>query len=396
MTAILDQLDAVPGGRHLRACAERGGGAAYLVGGAVRDLLLGRVPRELDVAVEGEPEVLVAALGGRVERHPRFGTAVVRGDGWCVDVARCRRETYARPGALPDVEPADIATDLERRDATINAIAVALDDGREIAAPHAREDLDAGVLRVLHDRSFVDDPTRLWRLARYRSRLGFELEPRTAALAGDAVASGALDSVSGTRLGNEFRLALREPDPVGALRSAAALGLTPWLELDEARIAAARSLTPAGGRDDLVLLAASLHADPVVLDHLGFTAQERAVVARALEVRRGRRRPAGGLPSQIAAAYRDLPPEAVALAPRDDHDAAQRWLTDLSGVGLAIDGDDLLAAGIPRGPEVGARLRAILAGVLDGTVGQTRDAQLAAAVAQDVLPAGREERRPAS
>ncbi|MGK2937969.1 MAG: hypothetical protein ACSLFR_09230 [Solirubrobacteraceae bacterium] len=383
MADVLAELETVPGGIDLRRAAAASTAPAYLVGGAVRDLLLGRSPRELDVAVEGDPEPLIAALGGAVERHERFGTAVVRGDGWCVDVARCRRETYAHPGALPDVSPADVRTDLRRRDATINAIAVGLADGAVVAAPHAEDDLRAGLLRVLHDASFLDDPTRLWRLARYRARLGFELEPHTAELAGRAVSGGAPATISGVRAGNELRLALREDDPTAALRSVAELGLAPWLEVDDRRIAAAQALAPADARDDLVILAAALapQTDGARLQDLGFPGAERDAVLQALAVRTGRHRPGGVRASEIARAFRGLPAEAVALAPEEDREAAGRWLDDLRGVRLGIDGDDLLAAGVPRGPELGARLRATLDAVLDGEVSRDRDAQLAAAVA---------------
>lgn len=382
MTDVLAKLEAVPGGAELRRAAGRETAPAYLVGGAVRDLLLGRTPRELDVAVEGDPDALVDALGADAERHPRFGTAVVRGDGWCVDIARCRAERYARPGALPEVEPADIRTDLGRRDATVNAIAVSLSDGELVAAPHALDDLRDGLLRVLHERSFVDDPTRLWRLARYRARLGFELEPATEALAGAAVRDGALRTVSGMRLGNELRLALREDDAAAALASAAALGIAPWLDPDRARIEAARALLPPGARTDLAILAAALDADAgaSLLDELGFTAADRDVVLRGLAVRRGERAPAGSRPSDIAAAFRGLPVEAVAVAPPPQRSAARRWLDELRAVRLAIDGDDLVAAGVSQGPEVGARLAATLASVLDGEVAPTREAQLAAAL----------------
>lgn len=382
MTDVLAQLDAQPGGTALRRAAAAAPGRAYLVGGAVRDLLLGRPPRELDVAVEGDPARLVDALGGEVERHPRFGTAVIRGGGWCVDVARCRAERYAHPGALPEVSPADIRTDLQRRDATVNAIAVALDDGELVAAPYALDDLRDGVLRVLHERSFLDDPTRLWRIARYRARLGFELEPATAALAREAVQGGALATVSGVRIGNELRLALGEDDPAAALRSAAALGLAPWLDPEPARIASALALLPPGRRADLAVLAAALDSasEASLLDELGFPAADRDVVARGLAVRRGERPVAGERPSEIAAAFRGLPDEAVAVAPPAQRPAARRWLGGLREVGLAIDGDDLIAAGVPEGPEVGARLRATLAAVLDGEVAPTREAQLAAAL----------------
>lgn len=393
MVDVLAELEEVPGGAHLRRAAATCAAPAYLVGGAVRDLLLGRPPRELDVAVEGDPEPLIAALGGDAERHERFGTAVVRGDGWCVDVARCRREMYAHPGALPEVSPADVRTDLQRRDATINAIAVALADGAVVAAPHAEEDLADGLLRVLRDASFVDDPTRLWRLARYRARLGFELESHTAALAAQAVTGGALTTISGVRAGNELRLALREDDPPAALRSAAELGLAPWLDVDIGRIAAARALAPSDARPDLVTLAAALGpgTDGAHLQDLGFPGADRDVVVRALEVRRGRHRPAGGRASDIAAAFRGLPVEAVAQA-HEDREAARRWLDELRHVRLEVDGDDLLAAGVPRGPEVGARLRATLDAVLNGEVAPERSAQLAAALADDPV-AQRKDRR---
>lgn len=382
MIDVLAQLDAVPGGPVLRRAAAAGSPPAYLVGGAVRDLLLGRPPRELDVAVEGDPAALVDALGGEVDRHPRFGTALVRGDGWCVDIARCRAERYPHHGALPEVTPADIRTDLLRRDATVNAIAVSLADGEMVAARHALQDLRDGVLRVLHDRSFLDDPTRLWRLARYRPRLGFELEAGTAALAREAVDAGALGTVSGMRVGNELRLALAEDDPAAALRSAAALGIAPWLDPDRVRVDAARELLPPGGRVDLTVLAAALDggADADLLDELGFPAADRDVVIKGLAVRRGERAPAGDRPSEIAAAFGGVPDEAVAVAPPAHREAAGRWLRDLRDVRLAIDGDDLIAAGVPQGPEIGVRLTATLAAVLDGEVAPTREAQLAAAL----------------
>src|SRR6185369_11556268 len=130
--------------------------------------------RDLDVAVEGEIAPVASALGEIEEEHGRFGTATVRTlHGGTVNVVRTRAESYERPGALPDVRPAGIDEDLARRDFTINAIAVALDGGAVHAVAHAGEDLDARRLRVLHDASFRDDPTRLWRLARYAARLGF-------------------------------------------------------------------------------------------------------------------------------------------------------------------------------------------------------------------------------
>ena len=216
MEDLLERLRELDCGRRLlEAAAEMRG--VYLVGGAVRDLLLGRAPSELDVVVEGDVARLAGALGDSSTVHERFGTATVR-DGDCRwDLAAARAEEYARPGALPDVRAAAITTDLRRRDVTVNAIALDLGSGELRAADHALDDLAGGRLRVLHDASFRDDPTRLWRIARYAARLGFTLEPHTAKLAAEAVAAGVAERVSGARIGNELRLALTEPDPVAAI-----------------------------------------------------------------------------------------------------------------------------------------------------------------------------------
>ena len=285
MDDLLERVRDLPCGRRLLAAAE-GVDGVYLVGGAVRDLLLGRDPRELDVVVEGDVGALAAALGDAAAAHERFGTATVR-DGDCRwDLAAARAEDYAHPGALPDVRPAGIDEDLRRRDVTVNAIALDLRSGALLAVEHALDDLAAGRLRVLHDKSLRDDPTRLWRIARYAARLGFEVEPHTAELAAEAVAAGAAERVSGARIGNELRLALAEPDPVAALEAAVRLGLAPWLAPDRERTAAALELLPAGeGRPDLVVLAAALDEGGDDADQrlagMDFTATERAVLRAA-------------------------------------------------------------------------------------------------------------------
>jgi tRNA nucleotidyltransferase (CCA-adding enzyme) len=374
------------GARLLEAAAGMQG--VHLVGGAVRDLLLRREPRELDVVVEGEVDALASALGAATAVHERFGTVTVRHGGCSFDLAAARAESYLHPGALPEVRPAPIDEDLERRDVTVNAIALDLRTGELRTADHALEDLAAGRLRVLHDKSFRDDPTRLWRIARYRARLGFELEPHTAELARAAVAGRWAERVSGARIGNELRLALAEPDPVAALESSVQLGLAPWLEVDREATAAALALLPAGeGRPDLVMLAAAIAEDGDDADQrlagLDFKATERAVV------RAGVRAPqiaaaalAAQRPSALARALRGLPVEAVALAgAAGAAEPARRWLAELRHVGLSIDGEDLLAAGVPRGPQIGRRLATTLDLRLDGKLGDDRDAQLAAALA---------------
>jgi tRNA nucleotidyltransferase (CCA-adding enzyme) len=377
---LLEQAIALPAARPLISRLPNAP-RVHLVGGAVRDLLLGGAPTDLDLAVEGDAAAFATSLGGDVRVHDRFGTSTVVLDGFTYDIARTRRETYAEPGALPDVEPARLAEDLERRDFTVNAIALALagDNAGELTlAPRACEDLRAHRLRVLHDRSFIDDPTRLLRLVRYTTRLGFEIESHTRALAKRAISAGAVGTVTGSRLGAELRLLAREPDPVGALLGLRELGLDaairPGFGLDDEYLARrALALLPDDGRPDRLALAVAARgiAAPelsALLDGLAFEAEDRdAIVSAATRADRvaGALRAARS-PSEIAASLTGAPPELVALAGALGAERqAREWLDQLRHVRLVIDGGDLLAAGVPEGPAVGRGLRAALAAKLD-------------------------------
>ena len=177
------------------------GSRAYLVGGVVRDLWLGRRCDDLDLVVEGDAAALARELAsrlrGRLRLHSRFLTATVeRAHAKNIDLGTARRETYPRPAALPHVEVGDLEQDLLRRDFTINAMAVRLDPERfgELIDPAGGlADLRAARIRVLHDRSFIDDPTRGFRALRFAVRLGFHLSKRTARLLAHAVASDVFD-----------------------------------------------------------------------------------------------------------------------------------------------------------------------------------------------------------
>lgn len=370
----------------------------HLVGGAVRDLLLGGTPLDLDLVVEGDAvaaaQRLADGLGGTLQLHDRFGTATVVAGERAYDLVRARAEIYARPGALPDVRPGTLAEDLQRRDFTVNAIAVTL-DGHVDAVEHATEDLAARRLRVLHAGSFRDDPTRLLRLVRYATRLRFDVEPETARLAREAIAAGALKTVTGTRIGSELRLLLREPAATAALAWVAGWeggdALVPRLALDVELARRARALLTPDGRPDLLLLAAaSLRvggALPGWLDDLGFPARDRdTVVAAARGAARvgARLAEAGPRPSAIVAALRGAGPELAALAGALGGEQAAaavvRWRDELRHVRLEIDGGDLRGAGMPQGAEIGRGLAAALRAKLDGEA-DGRDAELAAALA---------------
>jgi tRNA nucleotidyltransferase (CCA-adding enzyme) len=425
---VLEQLNQQPGGRELRKIAETHSGEVALIGGAVRDMLLGRVPRELDVVVEqdahgfaGDLARELQTLAGEDARerfettfHERFRTALVRWPDGQIDVATRRSEQYAQDGALPEVADGTLETDLQRRDFTINTLYVALNGprrGRLEGAPNARGDLDARVLRVSHERSFRDDPTRLLRMARYQARLGFAIDSHTAELAAKAIAAGALDTVSAARIGAELRLALAEPDPVAALDSLARLGvlcaLHQSLTLDAALARAALDVLPAppDAWPDVLLLAALLlpaHSFDttdyetrlrVLLDGWEVPAaeRERVVHSAILAPRLAARLRRAERPSEIYEIAHGEPLEAVALAAAlaeaDAHaegsdvaaGAARRWLAKLRFVELEIGGDELLGAGIAAGPDVGRRLRRALMRKLDGEL-SGRDAELRVAL----------------
>lgn len=374
-TEALAALRALPtGARVLGVLA--GHPEAWIVGGAVRDALLGRpLGPDVDVTVVGDPEPVALALGAVQEAHDRFGTYVVRTEeGGAVDVVTARRESYDGPGALPTVQPGDLEDDLLRRDFTINALALNA-EGVLHAAPAAIDDLEARRLRVFHAASFRDDPTRLWRLVRYAVRLSFVPEPATDRLAHEAVQRGALETVSGERLGAELRLALREPDPLSVLHAAQNLGLVEGLALDPALVARTLALLPWDeSRPDLATLGTVI-PHGAWADGWGFDARETAILrACAAAAPLSSAAP----PSAVVAALRGLPVEAVAVAgARGEADTALQYLNDWRHVRLAIDGSDLLAAGVPEGKEVGRRLAATLAARLDGALPDDRDAQLA-------------------
>ena len=360
---------------ELEAVRDAATDPTYVVGGAVRDLLLGRGRADLDLVVIGDASALAARLGAEPVEHERFGTAKVELEGHALDVAAARTETYSHPGALPEVTPAaSIEADLGRRDFSVNAMAVPVAAESALINPHGgREDLEAGLLRVLHDASFVDDPTRAIRAARYAARLGFELEPETERL----LRATDLGTVSADRREAELlRLAGEASAPRG-FELLAEWGLVQprWNGIELA--------TDVGG----LLRAAPWN------ELLGGPERARAVLDAALGPVRGE--------EALAAARPERPSDGVALVQgRDPVELAlaralgATWLDDYlhewSGVALEIDGADLIAAGVPPGPALGRGLAAAKRRKLDGEIAG-REQELAAALA-----AARAESGPAS
>jgi tRNA nucleotidyltransferase (CCA-adding enzyme) len=376
----MDPLRAAPGADVVLA-AVAGEPGVHVVGGAVRDALRGQVPRELDLVVEGDAVAVARRaaerVGGKLTAHERFGTATITADGFSFDLASSRRERYPRPGALPEVElGATLSEDLARRDFTVNAIAVSLADGALTAWPGAREDLDAGVLRVLHDRSFIDDPTRMLRLVRYAARLDFAPDPATEALIDPALFA----TVTGDRLGNELRLLLNEPRT--ALQLLERYGLGRALLGDGFRVTWLAERAGTG----LQALAACCTQVPrealaARLDQLGFSRHDRDVVAAAAS---GFERLHGSLDGSDADLWRLLRRERVEtvqlLAAAGDP-GARRWLDHVRHRKLSITGDDLIGAGLTGGA-VGEALSRATVAMLDGRA-PDRESQLRAALPSD-------------
>ena len=214
--------------------------SAYLVGGLVRDFLLGRKNLDVDIAVEGDGMTFARRLadqhGAGLKIFDRFATAlVVFPDGFKLDVATARRESYAHPSALPAVKPSSIKDDLYRRDFTINALAICLNASRfgELVDFYGGlRDLEHKVLRVLHTSSFVDDPTRVFRAIRFEQRFGFRIETDTFTLLKEAAATDLVHRLSGPRLRNEVFRVLSEEVPIRAIRRMAELHLLRVLHAD--------------------------------------------------------------------------------------------------------------------------------------------------------------------
>ncbi|MCW2926054.1 MAG: Polynucleotide adenylyltransferase region [Thermoleophilia bacterium] len=394
----------------------------WLVGGAVRDAIIGRpAGPDLDLAVEGAgiafAHLLASATGGEViaENAP-FGTATVAAElgeaaGLVrIDVATCRTERYAEPGALPTVRPgASIADDLARRDVAINAIAIALfPDAQGVHAildPHdGIGDLgERRLMRVLHDGSFADDPTRIFRVARYAGRLNFRVDEHTRSLAVDAVRTGALGTVSSERVRAELELVLREPawDALTLLASWGVVErLDPRLEGAFRAPLLLRSLDEACGDDPdlnqrawtlrLAALARPLGSDAAGwMGWLGFPGEVVGAVVdhiRVLEaaIDRGaqlRELPNSGLYVELGEVVDDSIALA-ALALDDDPELLARLVAfgdALRDTRLTVRGDDVMAAGVPAGPLVGRILGVLFLRSLDGELRGEADERAALA-----------------
>jgi tRNA nucleotidyltransferase (CCA-adding enzyme) len=385
--------------------------AVYVVGGAVRDLLLGRTVRDLDLVVEGDAigfaRRLAHRLGASIRTHDRFGTATLSpADGRTLDVAAARSETYPRPGALPVVRlGATLAEDLARRDFTVHAMAIPLEGSRRRIDPFGGgEDLRRRRLRILHPGSFSDDPTRALRLARYASRLGFGVDTGTRRRLAETLDAGALETISADRLRREIRLLLQEANRAGTVRTLRALGLAgaihPALRsrpgagrrLRRAEAIAARGSSEFGWLCYLLAWMGEATAEEAgsLADRLGLAGDERRrVLAWPASLERIRALTSDHRISASRRAARGLSEdEVVAAATVVPSPAARRFLETVRcpETPLSIGGADLRAAGVPAGPRIGRALEKTREALAEGRIGRGEELEFALSCAREDAP----------
>ena len=387
------------------------GVSVFLVGGPVRDALLGVPVLDLDFSVEGDAVAfareLSDMLGGRVRAHKRFGTATVSLCGETgsqsesrVDFVTARRERYVAWGQLPEVEPATIVEDLARRDFSINSMALGVfPRNDELLDFHGGlNDLMAGSVRVLHPGSFLDDPTRILRAIRYEQRFGFSLQSDSLALLSEAVSKGCVDAVSGDRWRHEIERIALEDDPAASLLRASELrvleAISPplrKLRIDASKLQRLISAENPNGRTGLTVVWAAIFGQlrreegealierlrlsgrwaTIARDTIGLSDVEPLICADCL-------RPSelfellSGFHSDAIAAWSALASHPAVV------EASRRYMTELRYVKPQLSSADLLEMGVPQGPLLGKMLAELLAARFDGDIGSLEEEQTAA------------------
>ena len=371
-----------------RAAAGAEGLRAYLVGGAVRDLLLESPSLDIDIVVEGDAiavaRIAAQVAGARLAKTTAFGTATVRAGDAVIDIATARAEVYAHPGALPRVTPSTIDDDLLRRDFTINAMALQLTEpapGKLLDPTGGEADLRAKLVRVLHDRSFQDDATRILRAVRCEARFGFRLEERTLDLLARDIAY--LDTISGTRIRQELARTFAEPSPeqaVARLRELAVFeaihpSLSPGFDQASAFARLRDTAAPAVSAWPLLCWNVPEAKMGDLARRLALTRPQRTAVEAVPAARRAGQQLAGDVrPSEATRLLDELPlPTVHALAAVSRAAGALAYLAVWRTLRPSLRGDALLEMGVQPGPEVGRVLARLRAAKLDGEVKSRAD-----------------------
>jgi len=368
------------------------GQSLYLVGGVVRDLLLGQTNLDLDLVVEGNAINLAQQLTqikqGKITTHPRFNTAKLQWNKWSIDLATARSETYAKPGALPSVKPGSLSNDLSRRDFTINTMAIELIPSRYgelIDLYGGRDDLEHKLIRALHEKSFIDDATRIWRGLRYEQRLNFQLEPNTLQLLKRDIPM--LDTISGDRIRHEMELILKEKYPEKVLRRAEELSVlrrlhpalkgNGWLaeKFKQARQLSYPSSPPVGLYLALVAYPLTDQESEQLISHLRLPKSLAQTLRDTISIKTKLKSLANPelVPSSIYHLLHNCSQTAItanSLACNSPvaHQNINLFLNRLRYVKPALNGDDLVRMGIAPGTQIKEILKLLHEARLDGKV----------------------------
>lgn len=379
----------------------------YIVGGVVRDLLLDRPMMDLDIVTEGDAaalgEMLVSSFGGKLTVHRQFMTARWEpGDGTPLDLISARAERYAAPAALPEVRPGTIEDDLRRRDFTLNTLAVRLDGahrGEVLDRCGGMADLRHGLIRTLHDRSFIDDPTRIFRAIRFEQRFGFTLEEDTLRQLREQ--SGGIAELTGQRIWHELRLYCAEPFPEKAFSRIAELGIAgkiseelvwgPETEAECVRFRTAQAdpcLTESDGPElrivaeegPLWVWLSSLAAETA--EKLGcrllLSKQSLRGIRQTALLRSGLGQYIGRPASEAAFFLDNFAPGPLICyfrfcASEAEKTLIRKYMECWRHVVPELTGDDVLRSGLSAGPEIRELLRSLRAGRIDGTIRSKED-----------------------
>ncbi|MFH1191585.1 MAG: CCA tRNA nucleotidyltransferase [Candidatus Omnitrophota bacterium] len=382
---------------------------AYLVGGCLRDLILGVKNLDLDIAIEGSGIIfakhLAQKLKANLKIYERFGTAtLILNNGLKVDISTTRQEEYPHSAALPVVSSGSLTEDLKRRDFTINAMALSLgaDGGQATIDPYgAQIDLAAGRIRILHNLSFQDDPTRIFRAIRFSHRFNFKLEPKTLALLKEAISDSLLNKVNPHRMRDELILILKEQNPYGLIKALGDLGalsfISPKLKIGKSTQVLFRSIAkkisgfmanfPARRQLDIWLVYFMALLEP-------FTLLEIKVIIHRLGLPKGDQKRIISycreedklisflskkqvLPERIFSLLEPLSYEMIILVSAISQNINfKKHLADFfeiyNGMRLCVGGNDLGRLGVLPGPEYQEIFAKVLAAKLNGQVSNRR------------------------
>ena len=372
--------------------AHEQGQKLYMVGGITRDLLLGRTNFDLDLVLEGDAIKLAQKLKemrrGKLLTHPQFGTAKLEWENFSVDLAMARLESYSKPGALPETRPGTIIDDLARRDFSINAMAVSLSPnsfGELINLHNSLYDLKEKLVRILHDRSFIDDATRIWRAIRYEQRLDFKMSPKTSKLLKRDIPM--LKTVSGDRIRYELECIFREESPEKAIRRSSELGvlqkLHPSLKTGVwvvEKFSAARAFSqPALPSFELYLAILAYPLNRIENEELISYLNPPKEAAKTLSDSADLKQNLISLdqievkPSQVYQTLHNYTDDAVtANLLMTEAPLVQRniklYFDELRNIRITLSGENIIELGVPRGPQMKKVLELLLYARLDGRV----------------------------